>query len=116
MTRIFVIENAYLITSPRQPHHVAQRTQGVTMNVKTSLILIGCLSVTACGDNPFNDNKPINDNDYSLIRIEMDRCSHIDKEGSWAAQFRISPKTSCLNHLKKRIVHTGIATPEGLEQ
>lgn len=100
--------------------HAAQHTLGVTMNVKASyklVTIILCTTfVTACGDNPFNDRTPINDNDYSLIRIEMDRCSHIDKEGSWAAQFRISPKTSCLNHLKKRIVHTGRATPEGLEQ
>ena len=95
--------------------NVAQRTQGVMMNVKASLIVLSCLTLTACGDNPFNDNQPIKDTDYSMIRIEMDRCSHIDKEGSWAAQFRVSPKTACLNHLKKRIVHTGKATPEGLE-
>lgn len=76
------------------------------------ILITACLLLTACGDNPFNDNTPIKDTDYASIRIEMDRCSHITDEGSWAANFRFSPKMKCLNHLKTRIVRTGKAKEE----
>jgi hypothetical protein len=77
-------------------------------------LLITCmaLALTGCGDNPFNDREPIQDTDYASIRIEMDRCAHVDKEGSFSASFRWSPKMACLNHLKTRIVHTGKAKEE----
>ena len=67
--------------------------------------------LSACGDNPFNDETKIPDTDYAQIRIEMDRCAHIE-EGSFLATMRFSPKMKCLNHLKERIVHTGKASPE----
>lgn len=76
------------------------------------IILCATLLLTGCGDNPFNDHEPIQDTDYASIRIEMDRCAHVDKEGSFLASFRWSPKMACLNHLKTRIVHTGKASAE----
>jgi len=86
------------------------------MNVSKIVTISLCtLFITACGDNPFNDDTPLNDNDYAMIRIEMDRCSHITKEGSWTANMRWSPKMSCLEHLKHRIIHTGKASAEALE-
>ncbi len=70
--------------------------------------LIGlCIFLTGCGDNPFTDHSKIKDTDYAQIRIEMERCSHISSEGSFAASMRFSPKTDCLKHLKNRIVNTG---------
>lgn len=88
----------------------------VKNSYKIITVAICTILTTACGDNPFHDNTPINDNDYAMIRIEMNRCNHITKEGSWASNLHFSPRMACLNHLKKRIVHTGKATAEGLEQ
>ena len=79
-----------------------------TIILCASLLLL----LTGCGDNPFNDREPIEDTDYASIRIEMDRCAHVDQEGSFLASFRWSPKMACLNHLKTRIVHTGKASAE----
>jgi len=86
------------------------------MNVKSSLLIITAASLllTACGDNPFNDNTPIKDTNYAEIRLEIERCNHVDKEGSFLATLRWSPKMSCLKHLRGRIVTTGKATNEGL--
>lgn len=78
---------------------------------KLSITFIA-LFLTACGDNPFSDSTKIPDTDYAQIRIEIERCSHISDEGSWVAQFGFSPKMSCLNHLKTRIVQTGKASGE----
>jgi hypothetical protein len=70
--------------------------------------------LSGCGDNPFSDNAPILDTDYAQIRLEMERCSHIDKEGTIAANLRWSPKTDCLKHLKTRIVSKGNKTNDVL--
>ena len=78
------------------------------MNKIISMIAISFL-LTGCGDNPFNDNEPIQDKDYALIRIEIQRCAHVEKEGSFMASMRWSPSASCLKHLKSRIVNTGKA-------
>jgi hypothetical protein len=86
------------------------------MNVSKFVTISLCtLLITGCGDNPFSDHTPIQDNDYAMIRIEMSRCNHISKEGSILANFHWSPRMACLNHLKERIVHTGNAAPEGIE-
>ncbi len=69
-----------------------------------------CVLLTGCGDDPFQDNESIKDTDYALIRLEMERCSHVGTEGSFTASMRFSPKTACLKHLKTRIVRTGHQT------
>ncbi len=69
-------------------------------------MIVLCALLSACGDDPFEDNAPIKDTDYAQIRLEMERCSHINDEGSFTASMRWSPKTDCLKHLKTRIVAT----------
>lgn len=73
-----------------------------------------CALLSACGDNPFEDNTRIKDTDYAQIRLEMQRCEHVNSEGSFTASIRWSPKTDCLKHLKTRIVATGNKTNESL--
>lgn len=70
------------------------------------IILIGiiCFALSSCGDNPFSDNSKINGDDYASIRLEIERCNHVDKEGSFSASMRFSPRMSCLKHLKTRII------------
>lgn len=79
--------------------------------MRTLCVIALTSMLAACGDNPFNDTDKIHDTDYAQIRIEMDRCAHIE-EGSFLATMRFSPRMKCLNHLKTRIVHTGKASPE----
>jgi len=68
------------------------------------IILISCLLLVSCGDNPYKDNKPIKVTDYARIRLEIQRCNHIDCEGNFSSMFRWSPKNDCLKHLSTRIV------------
>jgi hypothetical protein len=76
--------------------------------MKKLIGLVGlCALLTGCGDDPFSDYSSIKDTDYALIRLEMQRCSHVDTEGSFTASMRWSPKTDCLKHLQTRIVSTG---------
>lgn len=71
------------------------------------LLITACFLLSSCGDNPFQDNGPIKDTNYAQIRLEMQRCDHIESEGSFSASMRWAPKTDCLKHLQKRIVETG---------
>ena len=80
--------------------------------MRIAIMLCVSLLLTGCGDNPFNDREPIQVTDYASIRIEIDRCAHVDKEGSFLSSFRWYPQMACLNHLKTRVVRTRKATKE----
>ena len=84
--------------------------------MKFSATSLVCLLLTSCGDNPFNDSSPILDSDYSIVRIEMERCRHIKEQGSWIANLRISPISACYIHLKSRIKSSGHGNAKILEE
>lgn len=69
--------------------------------------------LTGCGDNPFKDKTKIKDTNYAAIRLEMQRCAHVNEEGSIIATMRWSPRIDCLKHLQTRIVKTGKAKNMG---
>lgn len=77
--------------------------------MKCFLAIALCSMLTACGavDDPMHDNDPISANDYPAIRLEIERCKHFADEGGFHSMFMWSPRTTCLKHLRSRIVATG---------